>query len=56
LIGLWQQRAAGHWSLALKRKGLRQLRDKTRRRMQVTGKVPPAENVTRAYIFEQRRS
>ncbi len=50
LLGLWQQRAAGHWSLALKQKGLRRLRDKTRRRMQVTGRVTPSENISHAFF------
>lgn len=36
LLGIWQQRAEGHWSQALKRKGVRQLKDQVRRRMQVT--------------------
>lgn len=36
LLGLWQQRAEGHWSQALKRKGVLQLKDQVRRRMQVT--------------------
>eukprot|EP00903_Cladosiphon_okamuranus_P009107 g8702.t2 len=39
LLKIWQRRAEAHWSQALKQKGVRQLKDRARRRMQIKVKT-----------------